>query len=236
MTNWGLFSDPLDGRSATVDTFCMATTATLEIGDDVLVVVETNGERTSVIATVTGVFTESLLLAPDAAALVDGAVPLTVLLTKGGESSYASVSGFRREGWALEVRTGMWRRVLNRRAAPRYPVSYECQLDFGGETLDGRLVDLSDRGAAIECDHWREEYFDVLLLGLRIPCRAVAIEPLAIMVIVHVAFAAPGELEIDAIAKLVEEARLEFTAGQRQLAQRTGSRPEWASPTGRRNA
>lgn len=201
----------------------------LKLGDEVLVVFDQNGERMSVVASVTSIGSEMVTVTFPTQTLFPAGPPVSVLAASGEFSQYAPVTRAARKGSDMALNHGNWRRILNRRASPRYPVLLECNLAAGSVRVEGRCVDLSDRGAAIEVSQWTKPVFDLELDGLVIPCRIASVEPLAMMEIIHTTFIEPTPEVTSAIRTLVELARQEFKASQRYLASGSPRTPDWAS-------
>jgi hypothetical protein len=98
-----------------------------------------------------------------------------------------------------------------------------CRLEGPGASVDGRCVDLSIGGAAIEVVEWNQHSFNLVLSAappLSIACRTVALEPTFFAVVVHAAFEQCTPEVAAAIHALVEHGRYEFEDAQRQLAHR----------------
>ena len=194
-----------------------------DAGDEVMVVFEENGARAVSPADVIQSGSESIDVILRSENLFPYGKAVTLLTGDGAESRYARIVSAERHDSRMTLRTGTWRAVLNRRGHPRYPMFLPCKLEARGSSVEGRCVDLSVGGAAIEVPAWNQQAFDLVLPGsppLRVRCRTVAFESIFFALAVHVAFddCAP-DLAV-AIESLVERGRLDFEDAQWQLAHR----------------
>lgn len=206
----------------------MTSESPLQLGDEVLIVFEQSGGRQPVVASVTAISPEMVTVTFPTQSLFPAGPPVSVLAASGDFSQYAPVTRAARRGSEMALNHGNWRRILDRRASTRYPVLFECELVSGALRVEGRCVDLTDRGAAVEVSQWSGGAFDLEFGGLVIPCRVASIESLAMMDIIHATFVEPSAETTGIIRTIVELARIEFTASQRQLASGMPRTPDWA--------
>ena len=203
---------------------------TLRFGDRVtLVSVGGGGHATTFAATVSsrhGNSVEVTLEPP-----FDGASrPYLLVLGEAEAAHYIAIEESADPGMQLPVATlGPWQNAAEKRASSRFPTYRPCQLVAGETAAEGRILDLSLDGIAVEAVGWEAERFTLRVEAgggeIDLPCQAVGFQhTVADLVVVHARFEPLTVAEGLAVADLGRSVRAEFEAAQIRLVG-AGRRP-----------
>ncbi|MEP6871336.1 MAG: PilZ domain-containing protein [Anaerolineaceae bacterium] len=117
---------------------------------------------------------------------------------------------------------GPWQNPAEKRASARFPTYRPCRLVTGETAVEGRILDLSLDGIAIEAVSWEAEHFTLRVEAgdgeIDLPCQAVGFQhTVGDLVVVHARFEPLTVAEGQAVADLGRSARAEFEAAQLRL-------------------
>lgn len=154
----------------------------------------------------------------------DGALtPYLLVLGEGGTARFIAIEESTDPGTQLPVATlGPWQNAAEKRASSRFPTYRPCQLVAGETAAEGRILDLSLDGIAVEVVGWEAEHFTLRVEAgggeIDLPCQAVGFQhAVADLVVVHARFEPLTVAEGLAVADLGRSVRAEFEAAQIRL-------------------
>jgi hypothetical protein len=207
----------------------MRSTELLATGDEVLIVFERDGVRQTEPALVRAQGGQRLDVCLREGRAMTG-TPVGVIAGGGHSERFAQVQAFTRGGDCLSLTAlGSWRTAVHRRGTQRFPTFMPCWLEADGFVANGRCLDLSMRGAAVETHRWEQKRFILRLPWgdgfLHVPSEAVSIESMLGIVVVHTQFAEMPAESAAPLRDLVTMAHDEFLEAQRHLAGRCDDLP-----------